>query len=150
MSRRGADGATRRPLAVSCDGTVTGPPRYRRSGWNCSIEPIFSSMLACQAGQIVTARIACSSVSPLRPGLVDQETCVPLRMEFFGNGDGPRRILEADFSKVTKEATGWVPRELTMNDIVDGTRTTLSVESLEVNADIPWKKFTPSNLERRR
>ena len=82
--------------------------------------------------------------------LVDRETCVPLRMEFFGKGNELRKVLETDFSKVTKEATGWMPRELSMNDVSEGTRTTLSVKSIEVNADIPRKMFTQSQLERRR
>ncbi len=80
---------------------------------------------------------------------VDQETCVPLRVEFLTKGsDEPAKVLLSDPSKVTKEKTGWIPREIHMEDLRGGTSTSLQIEKLKVSTPIDAKFFSQSELER--
>lgn len=95
----------------------------------------------------VPAEDAGSDYEKIR-SLVDQETCVAVQIEFFGKGDEVAKRMEAPFDKVTKEGKGHVPREITMNDSVEGTKTTLVVNEIEVDADIPARMFSQSQLER--
>ncbi|MGH7286841.1 MAG: outer membrane lipoprotein-sorting protein, partial [Myxococcota bacterium] len=74
---------------------------------------------------------------------VDQETCVPLRVEFFAKGsDEPAKVILSDPSKVTKEKTGWIPREIRMEDLRGGTSTSLQIDKLKVSVPIDRKIFS--------
>ena len=45
--------------------------------------------------------------------LVDQQTCVPLRVEFFHKGVAePAKVLSVDPAKLAEVKTGWMPREI--------------------------------------
>jgi len=81
--------------------------------------------------------------------LIDQETCVPLRVEFYEKGsEQPVKVLAIEPSKVSKEKTGWIPRELQMEDVAGGTSTRIVIEKLEVSVPIDRKMFSQSELER--
>jgi hypothetical protein len=79
---------------------------------------------------------------------IDRETCVLLQVDFFGPGDRLKKRMEADFSKVTQEASGPLAREMTMHSVLERTKTTLVVESIEIGAKIPRKMFSQSQLAR--
>lgn len=96
-----------------------------------------SSELAGRQVWVVEARSeGDGSLSPERLlGFVDHEYCLPLRVEFYGQNDQPRKLLRADPARVTREAESWVPRLLVVEDLIDGSQSTFRIDSIEV--DIP-------------
>lgn len=81
---------------------------------------------------------------------VDQERCVPLRVEFYERDDAPVKVLTAPPAEVVKEGAGWVPTELRLENAAQGTRTLLSVKEVELDVELPDKDFTQGALRRRR
>jgi hypothetical protein len=81
--------------------------------------------------------------------LVDQQTCVPLRVEFFHKGVAePAKVLSVDPAKLAEVKTGWMPREIRMEDLRGGTSTDMVIEKLEVSVPIPKKMFSQTELDR--
>jgi hypothetical protein len=81
--------------------------------------------------------------------VIDQETCVPLRVEFFQKGLAePAKVLSVDPAKLAETKSGWMPRELRMEDLRGGTSTNLVIEKLEVSVPIAKKMFSQTELER--
>jgi hypothetical protein len=81
--------------------------------------------------------------------VIDQQTCVPLRVEFFQKGLAePAKLLSVDPSRVTELNGGWMPREMRMEDRKGGTSTSLVIEKLEANVPIAKKMFSQTELER--
>lgn len=81
--------------------------------------------------------------------VIDQETCVPLRVEFFHKGLAePAKVLSVDPSNVAEVKSGWIPREMRMEDLRGGTSTNLVVEKLEVSVPIAKKMFSQTELDR--
>jgi hypothetical protein len=81
--------------------------------------------------------------------LVDQQTCVPLRVEFFEKGLAePAKVLNVDFAKVEEIKSRWMPREIQMQDLRSGTSTSMQIEKLEVSIPIPKKMFSQTELDR--
>lgn len=66
---------------------------------------------------------------------VDQRYCLPLRAEFFGVDDRLLRRVRVDPEQVTRAAQSWMPRQLVVEDLQEGSRLTVKIVSLEV--DIP-------------
>lgn len=80
----------------------------------------------------------------------DTELCLPLKMEMWERGDRLRKVMEVDRSQVDRSHAAAIPRRLTMRDLRDETSTELSVESLEVDVEVPRKMFSTAGLERSR
>jgi hypothetical protein len=78
---------------------------------------------------------------------VAKDTCVPVKMEFYGAGEKPTHVLVADAARVTKEPSGYVPRRVVMKDLKKGTETELVVESIEVGKPLSSAHFSQSALE---
>jgi hypothetical protein len=79
---------------------------------------------------------------------IDQETCVPLRVEFFQKGIAePAKMLTVDATKLAEVKTGWMPRELRMEDLRAGTSTSLVIDKLEVSVPIDRKRFSQKELD---
>lgn len=78
----------------------------------------------------------------------DQETCVPLRTDYFEKGERLRKVLTADASKIAQQGGAWVPQEMVMKDLRDETETFLVVEKIEMDAKISRKMFSTANLAR--
>jgi hypothetical protein len=80
---------------------------------------------------------------------VDQETCVPLQVEFFAkDGAGPVKRMSANPKTVTQEKSGHMPREIAMRDLRTETATTIVIEKLKVGVPIERKRFSAAELER--
>ena len=80
---------------------------------------------------------------------VDQETCVPLQVEFFTNDSpGPVKRMSTKQESVTKEKTGFIPREVAMKDLRTETATTIKIEKLQVGVPIDRKHFSEAELDR--
>jgi len=81
--------------------------------------------------------------------LIDQKTCVPLRVDFFQKGgEQPVKVLAIDPAKLSKEKSGWIPRELQMEDVAGGTSTRIVIEKLQVSVPIDRKRFSQTELDR--
>jgi hypothetical protein len=78
---------------------------------------------------------------------VDQDRCVPVKVEFFEKGDRLRKRLTADPAAITREGETFVPRRYLMEDVRDGTETELIVEEIEVGARIPKSKLSLTALQ---
>jgi len=82
--------------------------------------------------------------------LIDQETCVPLRVEFYPQGaEKPAKVLTVDRAKVSAKKSHWIPREIQLEDLAGSTSTRLVVEKLEINVPIDRKRFSETELLRR-
>ena len=79
---------------------------------------------------------------------VDKRTCVPIRTELYEVGGRLRKLLTANPDRIEDTQGLWLPRELVMEDVRDQTQTTLVIESIEVNKEIPNKLFRVDRLER--
>ena len=80
---------------------------------------------------------------------IDQETCVPLQVEFFGKDSAePIKRMVTNAASVTKEKTGYMPREISMKDLRTETATTIVIEKLQVSVPIERKRFSQAELER--
>jgi hypothetical protein len=78
---------------------------------------------------------------------VDQETCVPLRVESYEEGGRLRKRLTADAATLTKEGASWVSHRQTMEDLRDETRTEVEIEEIDTEANIHRKMFSARELE---
>ena len=81
---------------------------------------------------------------------VDRETCLLRRAEFFGKGGTLRKLLDVDWSSVEQVGRHWFPKRIVQKDEIEGTHTTLLIEEIEVDVDLPTRMFSRSALERRR
>jgi hypothetical protein len=103
--------------------------------------PVFVTVSAPAAGSD-------SEYSRIR-SLIDQDTCVALRVEFFQKGsEEPAKVMSADPGKLAEVKTGWFPREIHMEDVRGGTSTRLVVEKIEVGVPIERKMFSAAELEK--
>ena len=78
---------------------------------------------------------------------IDQETCVPLRIESYEDGGKLRKRLSADVSKLSREGSSWVSLHQTMEDLRDETRTEVVIEAIDTDAKIHRKMFSSRELE---
>lgn len=81
---------------------------------------------------------------------VDQKTCLPLRMEFYERNDKLRKVMTTDVAKIEQVGSIWVSRAMQMQDLRDQTATDVTVESIEVDVDVPNRYFSQRELETRR
>ena len=79
----------------------------------------------------------------------DRESCMLVRSEMWEGGESPRKILTVDRSAIFVSGVTKLPQELKMTDVRDGTSTYLSIDEIEVDIEIPRKRFSSSNLGRR-
>lgn len=77
---------------------------------------------------------------------VDQETCVPLRVETFDRSGTARRRLDIDPARVSAEGKRWLPRELVFADLRDGSTATVQVLSVELDSELPAGLLTRKAL----
>ena len=78
---------------------------------------------------------------------IDQETCVPLRIESYEDGGKLRKRLSADITKLSREGSSWVSLHQTMEDLRDETRTEVVIETIDIDAKIHRKMFSTRELE---
>jgi hypothetical protein len=118
---------------------------------NLSAERLADEQVGGRAAFVTVSRPAEGTDSDYESirAAVDQETCVPLRVEFFQKGLAePAKVLTVDPAKVAEVKSGWMPRELRMEDLKGGTSTSLVIEKLEVSVPIERKRFSQSELDK--
>ncbi|MGH7286659.1 MAG: outer membrane lipoprotein-sorting protein [Myxococcota bacterium] len=79
---------------------------------------------------------------------VDQKTCVPLKVEFFTNGNSdPAKVMGVNVESIGMEKNGWMPREIAMKDLRAGTSTRFVIEKLAVSVPISRRCFSEAALQ---
>jgi outer membrane lipoprotein-sorting protein len=81
---------------------------------------------------------------------IEQERCVPVKMEFLKENTQPGKVLTMDPAKIRRVEPAWVPGEILMRDLQQGTQTTLVLEEVQIDVDIPRSKFSERELTRAR
>lgn len=81
---------------------------------------------------------------------IDQETCIPIVIDFFETGDEPAKTLTCDPERITQEGGVHVPRLVQMEDRRRGTRSRIVTHSVEVDPELRDRDFTQSRLARGR
>ena len=116
---------------------------------NLRTERLADEQVAGRAAYVTLARpISGSDYDRIR-SLIDRETCVPLRVEFYEKGGPePVKLLTVDPAKVSEQKSHWIPRELQLENALAGTSTRLVIEKLEVSVPIDRKCFSVVELER--
>jgi outer membrane lipoprotein-sorting protein len=116
---------------------------------NRQTERLADEQVAGRAAYVTLARpISGSDYDRIR-SLIDRETCVPLRIEFYEKGgQEPVKLLTVDPAKVSEEKSHWIPRELQLANERDGTSTQVVIEKVELSVPINRKCFSVVELER--
>ena len=79
---------------------------------------------------------------------IDDETCVPLKIEFYVEGDELRKTVTARAETIAREGGIHLARSLRITDVKHGIATGLRVESIDVDPELPEALFTEAHLER--
>jgi outer membrane lipoprotein-sorting protein len=79
--------------------------------------------------------------------LVDQERCLIVRAEYYGSGEKPSKVLSVNQEKITKEDFGWLPREIRVDDLEEGTHTDLIIEEFDATTEVSDSDLSVANLE---
>jgi hypothetical protein len=78
---------------------------------------------------------------------VAKDSCVLMKVEFYESGEQPTHVLVTDPERITREASGFVPRRVVMKDIRKGSETELVVDAIEIDKPLAAKHFSQSALE---
>ncbi len=74
-------------------------------------------------------------------GYIDRELCVALRVDVYRNSDRPTARILTDAGDLLETAHVRVPRIIVAEDLVGGSRTTLTIETLEVDGPLVEEGF---------
>ena len=77
---------------------------------------------------------------------VDRETCVVVRINSYEPGAKLRKILRADPASVEQTGDVWIATAIELEDVLDGTRTRVSIDSIRLDVDIPDRMFRQTDL----
>lgn len=78
---------------------------------------------------------------------VDKERCVVVKMELYGPGARLRKVMTVPADAIHQAGDIWIPREIRMQDVRDGTETTLSVQGVDTQQALPDALFEPDRLD---
>jgi hypothetical protein len=81
---------------------------------------------------------------------IDQESCVPLRTEFYETADRLLKILTVDPGKVRPTGGIRLAHSMTIEDLKNEVVTELKAVQVEVDPDLPDRMFAPTRLDRNR
>jgi hypothetical protein len=77
---------------------------------------------------------------------VDRETCVVLRIDSYEPGAKLRKILHADPSSVERTDDVSVARAVELEDVLDGTRTRVAIDTVRFDVELPDRMFRQTDL----
>jgi hypothetical protein len=77
---------------------------------------------------------------------IDQESCVVLKVDSYEPGAKLRKVLRADPTKVQKIGALAFAGALELEDVIDGTRTRVTIDQVKLDAQIPDSRFRPADL----
>jgi hypothetical protein len=81
--------------------------------------------------------------------VIEKEHYVPLRTRYWDDVGVEVKELRSPRASVKEFDGVWVPTESTMTDLLEDTKSTVFIESLDPNPDLSESDFSPSALERR-
>lgn len=81
---------------------------------------------------------------------VDEESCVPLELHFYGTGGDLVKVVTADPASLGSEKSIHLARSIEVDDLAHGTVTTVRLEKVEIDVGLAESRFTPQSLERGR
>lgn len=87
------------------------------------------------------------SVYGLVRSYVDQESCVPLKVEYFEQGTEPRKVLSARPEDVVLQGGHHLPRKVSMTDRRERTSTELVLHEIELGVPLRKALFNTRELE---
>jgi hypothetical protein len=121
----------------------------RRLTPDADLRRLDDAQVGSRAAVVLEARpqAAAESAYERIVALIDRERCIALRAELFERGGRLRKVVELPAERATREAFGWVPRLVSVEDRVDGTRTEIVVEAVDDGADITDGQLTVAGLE---
>jgi len=77
---------------------------------------------------------------------IDRETCVILRIDSFEPGPKLRKVLRADPASVKKTGVVSMATALELEDVLDGTRTRVAIDTIRFDVDLPDRLFRQTEL----
>ena len=77
---------------------------------------------------------------------VDKQTCVVLQVESFEPGGRLRKVMHSDPSKVEAVGPLSVATALELEDMIDQTKTRVSLADVKLDSSIPDSRFRPADL----
>jgi len=100
--------------------------------------------------RVISVRPAPGTASPYERVLVlvDPVTCIALRTELYERGETPRKVLTVPRVKLAQDGPRWIPQELELHDLRDGTTTRLRVRESRTDVEIPDRLFNPNQMGR--
>ena len=78
--------------------------------------------------------------------VIDAETCLPLRVEYFDASGELSKRLETDPATFERVKGIWIARSVAMSDLEEGIESVLSIDSIRFDEHVPDRNFTPASL----
>ncbi|MBW2395400.1 MAG: outer membrane lipoprotein-sorting protein [Deltaproteobacteria bacterium] len=79
---------------------------------------------------------------------VTRKSCIPMKSEMFAPGGTLQKVMRADLGSMIERDGVRIPSRLSMEDVLEGSTTTLEVTSLEVDVKIKRRIFELATLGR--
>ncbi len=79
---------------------------------------------------------------------IDQETCIPLRIEFYGTNDKLQKIVKADPAHIRRTGGIRLAHSMTIQDLKQKVVTVLRVDNAQIDEELPDSMFAPNQLQR--
>ena len=77
---------------------------------------------------------------------IDRETCVVLRIDSYQTGAKLRKVLRADPASIEQTGDVSIARALELEDLLDGTRTRVAIDTIKLDVDLPDRLFRQTDL----
>jgi Outer membrane lipoprotein-sorting protein len=77
---------------------------------------------------------------------IDRETCVVLRIDSYEQDAKLRKILRADPASVEKSGDVSIATAFELEDVLDGTRTRVAIDTIQLDVDLPDRLFRQTDL----
>jgi hypothetical protein len=79
---------------------------------------------------------------------IDQESCLPLRTEFYETAHKLLKILTVDPGEIRRTGGIRLAHSMTIEDLRNEVITELQVEQVQIDLDLPDRMFVPARLDR--
>ncbi len=79
---------------------------------------------------------------------IDQETCIPLRIEFYGTNDKLQKVVKADPAQIRRTGGIRLAHSMTIQDLKQKVVTVLRIDKAQIDEELPDSMFAPNQLQR--
>jgi hypothetical protein len=113
-------------------------------------EAISDSLVAGRKVSVVRLSLPPGEDSPYARviSFIDQESCVPLRTEFYETADKLLKVLTVDPGKIRRTGGIRMAHSMTIEDLKNEVVTELRVVRVQIDPDLPDQMFVPTRLDR--